>query len=256
MFTKVQLSRCAPFVLLAFCVACNSSQSAKKAAAPASSAEQVSPAQSTNAQPPTTQPVVAQQPIQKQEQKSISYAKNPERFVKQQASEPPFNITDPKTAQEHFNVAVNEDHQNQLDKAIAEYQKALELQPNWALAHFRMAQDCQKQGHTDEAIEHWTLATKYDPQFYAAYDMLSAAYAREGNLKKAIEAYSPMLNYPPARMPANYQLGLWYAQLGDIPRARKHLEAYRELVLNSKGVEIQSDRFQKATKELNKLKQQ
>ena len=254
MLIREWLSRCAPPALLSLCVACNSSQSAKPAA-PSSSAEQASAADPATTQSPTTEPAAVQKPAEKQEQKSITYAKNPERFVKQQASEPTFNITDPKTAQEHLNVAVNDDHQNQLDKAIAEYQKALELQPNWALAHFRMAQDYQKQGHTDDAITHWTLATKYDPQFYAAYDLLSAAYAREGNLKKAIEAYSSMLNYPPARMPANYQLGLWYAQLGDVAQARKHLEAYRELALNSKSVEIQSDRFQKATKELQKLKQ-
>jgi hypothetical protein len=64
-----------------------------------------------------------------------------------------------------------------------------------------------------------------------------------------------MLNYPPARMPANYQLGLWYAQLGDVTQAREHLEAYRELALKSNSVEVRSDRFQKATKELHKLKE-
>jgi tetratricopeptide (TPR) repeat protein len=196
-----------------------------------------------------------QKPAEKQEQKSISYAKNPDRFVKMQPTEPVFNITDPKTAQEYFNVAVNDDHQNQLDKAIAEYQKVLEQKPDWALAYFRMAQDYQKLGRTNEAITNWELATRYDPQFYAAYDLMSAAYARQGNLEKAIEAYSPMLNYPPARMPANYQIGLWYAQLGDVSQAREHLEAYRELALKSKSVEVQSDRFQKATKELQKLKE-
>jgi tetratricopeptide (TPR) repeat protein len=187
------------------------------------------------------------------DEQTITYAKNPDRFVKQQTSEVPFNITDPKTAQEHFNVAVNFDNHDQLDKAIGEYKKVLELKPDWALAHFRMAQDYQKQGHTDQAIEHWTLATKYDPQFYAAYDLLSGAYERQGNLKKAIQAYSALLKYPPAQLPANYQVGMWYAELGDVSKAREHLQAYRELVLKSKSVEVQSDRFQKATKELQKL---
>ena len=131
--------------------------------------------------------------------------------------------------------------------------KRLELKPDWAIAHFRMAQDYQKQGLTDSAIPHWELATKYDPQFYAAYDLLSAAYAKQGNLKKAIETYSALLNYPPARMPAHYQIGIWYAQLGEVPQAREHLKAYRELALQSNSVEQQSERFQKATRELQKL---
>ena len=255
MIIRQWLPRCTPLVLLLCCLACDSTKPGNKGPSEPSSAEQNHAAKADPSKPQEAQPAAAQQPTEKQEQENITYAKNPGRFVKQQPSEVPFNITDPKTAQEHFNVAVNDDHQNQLYKAIEEYQKALELQPNWALAHFRMAQDYQKRGHTDEAIVHWTLATKYDPQFYPAYDLLSAAYAREGNLKKAIEAYSPMLNYPPARMPANYQLGLWYVQLGDAAQARRHLEAYRELALNSKSVEIQSDRFQKVTKELQKLKE-
>jgi tetratricopeptide (TPR) repeat protein len=255
MLTNKSLCRCAPFVVLTVCLACNSNKANTSAKATASPAEPITEKQSSPGPPSSSQPAAAQQPTQKQPPKGISYAKNPERFVKQIPSDTPFNITDPKTAQEHFNVAVNFDYQNQLDKAIAEYEKTLELKPDWALAHFRMAQDYQKQGRTDEAVAQWGLATRYDPQFYAAYDLLSAAYARQGNLKKAIEAYSPMLNYPPARMPTHYQLGIWYAQLGEVPQAREHLEAYRELALNSKSVEVQSDRFQKATKELQKLKQ-
>jgi tetratricopeptide (TPR) repeat protein len=255
MLTTKCLYRCAAFALLTVCLACNSNKANTSATATTAPAESDRAIQPPPGQSSSSQPAVRQQPAQKQQPKSISYAKNPERFVKQVPSDVPFNITDPKTAQEHFNVAVNFDHQNQLDKAIAEYEKVLELKPDWALAHFRMAQDYQKRGRTDEAVAQWGLATKYDPQFYAAYDLLSAAYARQGNLKKAIEAYSPMLNYPPARMPTHYQLGIWYAQLGEVPQAREHLEAYRELALNSKSVEVQSDRYQKATKELQKLKQ-
>jgi tetratricopeptide (TPR) repeat protein len=169
--------------------------------------------------------------------------------------EPPFNITDPKTAQEHFNVAVNHDHHNELDKAIAEYQKALALQPSWAVAHDRLALDYQKQGRTDDAIVQWEQATRDNPQFYSVYDLLAGAYERQGKIKKAIEAYSALLKYPPAQMPAHYQLGLWYAQIGDRQQAQSHLESYRDLALKT-SEEPKSDRFQKALRELQKLKQQ
>jgi tetratricopeptide (TPR) repeat protein len=230
--------RCALFILLLLSVACGSHQPAKQASSLPSSAEQDKKA--------------AQQPAQKQEQKTISYATNPERFVKEKTYEPPFNITNPKTAQEHFNVAVNDDHHNQLDKAIEEYNKALELKPDWALAHFRLAQDYNKQGRTDDAITHWEKATQYDPRFYSAYDLLAGAYQRQGNLKKAIQAYSGLLKYPPAQMMAHYQLGLWYAELGDRQKARGHLESYWRLAGNTP--EQQSPRFRKALQELQKLK--
>jgi tetratricopeptide (TPR) repeat protein len=254
MVTRAWIFRYASFLLLLFCIACNSHRQPKDTPASPSSAEQAKTVQPQPSQPQqaSQQQAAVQQPTH-QQQKSISYAKNPERFVKMPTEEPPFNITNPKTAQEHFNVAVNDDHHNQIDKAIEEYQQALQLQPDWAVAHFRLAVDYQKQGRADEAIAHWELATRYSPQFYAAYDQLSAAYERQGNLKKAIEAYSALLNYPPARMPAHYQIGIWYAQLGERSKAKEHLETYRELALKSKSEELQSDRFQKASQELQKL---
>jgi tetratricopeptide (TPR) repeat protein len=232
-----------------FSIACSSRQSAKEQQ-PVSSSSQQDKASS----PSPSQPA-AQADKKRQDESNISYAKNPERFAKVPAYEPPFNIADPKTAQEHFNVAVNYDHHNELDKAIAEYQKALETQPNWAVAHDRLALDYQKQGRTDDAISEWEQATRYNPQFYSAYDLLAGAYERQGKIKKAIEAYSALLKYPPAQMPAHYQLGLWYAQIGDRQQAQSHLESYRDLALKTRE-EPKSDRFQKALRELLKLKQQ
>lgn len=233
-------------VLTLFSIACSSRQSAKETQ-PVSSSSQQDKASSPSASQPADKKT--------QDESNISYAKTPERFEKVPSYEPPFNITDPKTAQEHFNVAVNHDHHNEFDKAIAEYQKALELQPNWAVAHDRLALDYQKQGRTDDAIAQWEQATRDNPQFYSVYDLLAGAYERQGKIKKAIEAYSALLKYPPAQMPAHYQLGLWYAQIGDRQLAQSHLESYRDLALKT-SEEPKSDRFQKALHELQKLKQQ
>jgi tetratricopeptide (TPR) repeat protein len=239
---------CIASVLILFLIGCGSRSAPKQSQSLSSSAQQ------GNAPPPTSSPNGSVAKAAKGDDQPISYAKNPERFVKMDTTEPVFNTTNPRTAQEHFNVAVNADHHQQVDKAITEYEKALELQPDWAVAHFRMAQDYQKLGRTDEAIEHWELATRCDPQFYSAYDQLAGAYQRQGNLKKAIEAYTAFLKYPPAQMPAHYQLGLWYAQLGDRARAREHLEAYRDLASKIKA-EQESPRFQKALQELRKIGQ-
>lgn len=245
---------CVSLVLTMFGLGC-SSQDKNGASSLPPSAQSGKASDQPQTPAPTASPQAAKaEPAARHKDDAISYAKNPERFVKQQTYEPPFNITDPKTAQEHFNVGVNLDNKKELDKAIAEYQNALELKPDWALAHFRVAQDYQKEGRTEEAIAHWEQATRYDPQFYAAYDLLAGAYERQGDLEKAIEAYSALLKYPAAQMPADYQLGLWYAQLGNRPKAREHLESYRQLALKVKA-EHDSPRFQKALRELHKLEQ-
>jgi len=240
---------CVLVPLTLFSIACSSRQTTKETQAVSSPAQQDKASSQSPPQPP------AQADKKQQDDSNITYAKNPERFAKVPAYEPPFNITDPKTSQEHFNVAVNHDHHSELDQAIAEYQKALELQPDWAVAHDRLALDYQKQGRMDDAIAEWEQATRYNPQFYSAYDLLAGAYERQGKIKKAIEAYSALLRYPPAQMPAHYQLGLWYAQIGDRQQAKSHLDSYRDLALKTRE-EPKSDRFQKALRELQKLKQQ
>ena len=169
--------------------------------------------------------------------------------MKYPTEQPPFNIKNPKTAQEHFNVGVYLDNQKQYGKALDEYGKAVEQKPDWALAHMRMAHDYDRLGKEDDAIAQWNLAVKYDPQFYSAYDELAAAYERQGNLPKAIEAYSALLKYPPAQLPVHYQLGLWYAKLGDRANARTHLQQYLQLA-SKIPAEKQSPRFQTATQTL------
>ena len=88
---------------------------------------------------------------EKKEAESITYATHPERFVKAEPAPEKFEITDPKTPEEHFSVAVDADNHKQWDKAIEEYKKALELKPDWAVAHFRLATDYNKEGRTDDA---------------------------------------------------------------------------------------------------------
>ena len=224
---------------------CTSKETPQKVASTNSSSETVTAAQTTSSAPPPD--------AKTKQQKAISYATHPERFVKTTPKSEKVNITDPKTAQEHFNVGVEADNHKQWDKAIEAYQKALELKPDWALAHYRMAADYKLIGRTNDAVAHWEQATRYDPQFYLAYNRLASVYRSQGNLKKAIEAYTALLGYPPAKLGAHYQLGFAYAELGNRQQAREHLEAYRQLGLKSQ--EKESPRFQRAVLRLKQLEQ-
>ena len=253
----------APILLL--CVACSSNPPPRSASLPrpeeqdkpasAGSPSQPEPPISQN--PPQTKPPSPHPPANKDKQPdSVSYATNPERFVKEKAVEPTFNISDPKTADEHLSVAIFDDNKQQWDKAIEEYTKALELRPDWPLAHFRLAKDYQRQGRADEAIAQFQEATRSDPQYYEAYYHLALAYKDRGETRQAIEAYTKFMEYPNAgiKMLGQYQLGLWYEEIGERDEAIEHLETYRRLAVQSKTAEPKSDRFRKALLELKKLK--
>ena len=256
MINRSRLRHGFPLFLLLLCIGCNSIQSAQKSGAV--TGQEIPTQEQPSMQPSTTrQGSTAKQgsAAQKPAQETISYATNPERFVKEPVYQPPFQITNPKTAEEHFDVGVNDDNQKQPAKAIGEYEKALALKPDWVVAHIRLARDCAQLGRADDAIAHWRKAIQYNPQFFSAYDELAAAYVSQGKVQKAIDTYSGLLQYPAAEVPVRYQLALWHEKLGNWEKARDHFERYRDLALKSGPEEQKSERFQVAIRELRKLKQ-
>jgi tetratricopeptide (TPR) repeat protein len=203
--------------------------------------------------PPAAAP--AGPPAAAPSRESVSYATDPGRFVKTKPAPYTLGITNPKTAQEHLNVAVDRHNKHDFQGAIAEYKKALQLRPVWALAHFRLGRAYQESGNVDAAMDEWKLAVRDDPHDYDAYAMLADAYHQKGEVKQAAEAYSHLLEYPPARMAVHYRLGFWYSDLGDKAKAREHLQSYIDLALNGQSKEPGTDRYQQAVHALRKIDQ-
>jgi tetratricopeptide (TPR) repeat protein len=233
-------------ILLLFCTACNSKQGANEGKSVSSPATQSKPPAPGTAQP-------AGQPNSSDEDaNSISYAKNPDRFVNQKTSEPPFNLPNPKTATDYFDVGVHEDNLHHYDKAIAAYEQALNLKPDWALVCFREAKDYQRMGRKDDAIAQFKRATQVDPHYWDAYAQLALFYKNGGDTNRAIQTASKMLEFPPLQIPTHNQLGYWYEEIGDKQKARREFELYRDLALKSK-TESQTDRYQAALRELQNL---
>lgn len=209
------------------------------------------PATTASASPAKAPAVPA--PQQTQSNAPLTYASNPGAFVKTSPQRPELNIKNPKTAQEHMNVAMDLHYKKNLDGAIAEYKKALELQPVWALAHFRLGRAYQEKGDLDQAIAQWKLATHDDPHYYDAWAMLSDAYRVKGDLRNAAASYEHLLEYSPSKMAVHYRLGFWYQELGDKAKAREHLQEYIDLALNGKSKEPGTERYTKAVRQLEKL---
>jgi tetratricopeptide (TPR) repeat protein len=235
-------------ILLLFTIACNSKPANDEAKSVSSSAEQNKPTAAGSAQP-------AEQPSGAPEDpNAISYAKNPDRFVQQKTVAPAFNLTNPKTATDFFDVGVHEDNLHHYDKAIAAYEQALKLKPDWALLCFREAKDYQRMGRKDDTIAQFKRATKVDPHYWDAYAELARAYKDTGDTNHAIQAASKLLDFPPLQVPTHNQLGYWYEELGDKQSAKQQFEMYRDLSQKSK-TEPKTDRYQAALRELQKLSQ-
>jgi tetratricopeptide (TPR) repeat protein len=215
------------------------------------------PVKTTSGAPVTQSNKTTTQAAQKQKQEElITYSSHPERFTQKTKKPEPYklNLPDPKTAQEHFTVAVYKHDRRDLDGAIDEYKKALALKPDWAIAHFRLARAYQEKGDIDAAMAQWKETTRADPHYYEAFTNLATAYKEKGDLKNAAESYEKVLEFPPSRMAVHYRLGFWYRDLGEKEKARQHLESYIDLALNGKSKEPGTDRYEKAVRALQALK--
>jgi tetratricopeptide (TPR) repeat protein len=63
----------------------------------------------------------------------------------------------------HYNIGQALRRKGQVDEAIVEYRKALELRPDHANAHNNLANALRQKGQIKEAVEHYEAALKSEP---------------------------------------------------------------------------------------------
>ncbi|MDR1847092.1 MAG: tetratricopeptide repeat protein [Bacteroidales bacterium] len=116
-------------------------------------------------------------------------------------------------AEKYYNEGVDAFHNLDYEKAIEWYEKAIELQPDYAAAYLCMgvAYADGKQNYK-KAIECYEKAIEYKPGFAEAYFNMGVAYADgKQNYKKAIECYEKAIELEPDDADAYNNMGNAYA---------------------------------------------
>lgn len=85
----------------------------------------------------------------------------------------------------------------ELDKAIEQYNKALELKPNYATAYNNRGAVWDLKKAWDKAIEDYNEAIKIDPSYAAAYNNRALINDKKGEPDKAIEDYNKAIELKP-----------------------------------------------------------
>jgi tetratricopeptide (TPR) repeat protein len=135
-------------------------------------------------------------------------------------------------AEAHSNLGNALLQRGQVDEAIAEYQKALGIDPNYAKAHYNLGVALAQAGRLDEAIAEYQKALEINPNYADAYDNFGVALSRNGRLDEAIEKFQQALKINPNSVGAYDNLGLALAQEGRLDEA---IEQYK------KALEINPD---------------
>jgi tetratricopeptide (TPR) repeat protein len=107
----------------------------------------------------------------------------------------------------HNNLGNELTRQGELDEAIAHYQTALQIKPDYAEAHYNLAEALVKKGGVDEAIFHYETALRIDPGYFDACNNLGNAFMRTGRGDEAIAHYQRALQIQPDSAGAHVNLG-------------------------------------------------
>jgi TolB-like protein/Tfp pilus assembly protein PilF len=114
------------------------------------------------------------------------------------------------------------------DEAIAQLRKTIEMDPRFYLAHYYLGQAFQLKGQLAEAIAEYQRAVELDDDPEAlAY--LGQAYARAGQRDEAQKILAHLREEAKSRYVSGYSMALMFMGLGDKEQAIDALErAYRE----------------------------
>lgn len=140
-----------------------------------------------------------------------------------------------KRARNHINLGKTLHARGMDEKAILEFQKAVELDGSNPEGHILLGLLLLDQGETDEALKHLNTGMELNPKSTVAKIGLGRAYRMKGETDKALTILQAELELNPDSEAVHLELGKVYESLGKKDEALKHYKASAELSLEGPG---------------------
>ena len=120
-----------------------------------------------------------------------------------------------------------------INESIAQYQKAIQINPTCAHAHYYLARAFRKQGRNDESIEHYYKTLQLNPIFVPAYNHLGEILLEQGKIDQSIRLHRKGLLLAPDSSILHCNLGILLHRQGNRTEAIKELNAAVKIEPNS-----------------------
>ena len=120
-----------------------------------------------------------------------------------------------------------------IDRAIDDYIKAMQLNPDYVDAYYNRGNIYGEQGDFDSAIADYTKAIHLDPDYADAYKNRGLAYSGKSDYNRAIEDYTRAIELKPDLAEAYAGRGIARLHLKEWEKVRTDLRAARNM-----GVDI------------------
>jgi tetratricopeptide (TPR) repeat protein len=152
----------------------------------------------------------------------------------------------PKNYYANFLLGVAYPTNEETEKAIESYNKAIEINPNLVDAYAGLGDLYLDEGKVSDAIRYLKKAIETDPTYVSAYMKLGDAYAENDQIDEAITYYEKTIEINPRITRVYYYMGNIYFKKGDREKAIKAYEKVIEL-------EPDSDLSMFAKKEIERI---
>jgi Flp pilus assembly protein TadD len=134
----------------------------------------------------------------------------------------------PQSALAHASLGAVEADAGHLDKAEAEYRRALTLDPESPLAHSGLASLVEAKGQIEQAIAHYGEAIRAQPDAWRPHDSLALLYESAGRLDEAEAEFRTSIDNVPIQPGPHSNLGLLLETRGRMQEAvTEHRQAVR-----------------------------
>ncbi|MFQ5818156.1 MAG: tetratricopeptide repeat protein [Terriglobia bacterium] len=133
--------------------------------------------------------------------------------------------TEERPALQHHHRGFALLQQNRLDEAIAEYQKALALEPTLGAAHAELALVFALKGDWAAAEASLEKAFQFDPNNPGIFVTAAIIHSLKGEDDKVIEDYKRAIALDPQQLDAHLNLGNAYLRRGKLALALSHFDA-------------------------------
>ncbi len=148
-------------------------------------------------------------------------------------------VKSPQKARPRNNLAVALVRRGNIDEAISNYRKALQIEPNYAEAHFNLATALRRQGKFDDAVYHYREMLRLNPDHRGTHNGLGAVLHEQGKIDQAVLHYAEALRLDPEYSKAHYNMGVALNIQGKTDRAVSHFKEALRLEPRHSGVHYQ-----------------
>lgn len=132
------------------------------------------------------------------------------------------------------------------DRAMSDFNKAIELKPDLAAAYNNRGVVYRDKGDYDRAMRDYTKAIELKPDDAEAYNNRGVVYFRKGDYDRAMSEYDKAIELKPDLAAAYYNRGVtWYLRK-DYNRARADAQKSRDLGYTGDSSKL-SDKLREAT---------